>query len=184
MTDETLLRLDKWLWYARFCKSRTLAAKLCASGRIHLDGAIVQKPHHQVRVGNVLTFPLGPHVRVIKILALGGRRGPATDGRPRTDARGHRRPRVRGDEHATERDQERGGNRETPPGRRRRITGVAGCGPLAPSVESQYRKPAPEAYQAAAGALEDLPDRAGQRRSGNEREDSGETQAVQEPEGW
>jgi len=81
MTDETLLRLDKWLWYARFCKSRTLAAKLCASGRIHLDGAIVQKPHHQVRVGNVLTFPLGPHVRVIKILALGGRRGPAPEAR-------------------------------------------------------------------------------------------------------
>jgi ribosome-associated heat shock protein Hsp15 len=44
MTDETLLRLDKWLWYARFCKTRSLAAKLCSSGRIHLDGAIVQKP--------------------------------------------------------------------------------------------------------------------------------------------
>ena len=81
MTEETLLRLDKWLWYARFCKSRTLAAKLCASGRIHLDGAIVQKPHHQVRAGNVLTFPLGPHVRVIKILALGSRRGPAPEAR-------------------------------------------------------------------------------------------------------
>jgi ribosome-associated heat shock protein Hsp15 len=81
MTEEILLRLDKWLWYARFCKSRTLAAKLCASGRIHLDGAIVQKPHHQVRTGNVLTFPLGPHVRVIKILALGSRRGPAPEAR-------------------------------------------------------------------------------------------------------
>ncbi len=81
MTEETLLRLDKWLWYARFCKSRTLAAKLCASGRIHLDGAIVQKPHHQVRAGNVLTFPLGPHVRIIKILALGSRRGPAPEAR-------------------------------------------------------------------------------------------------------
>jgi ribosome-associated heat shock protein Hsp15 len=81
MTEETLLRLDKWLWYARFCKSRTLAAKLCASGRIHLDGAIVQKPHHQVRAGNVLTFPLGPHVRVIRILRLGSRRGPAPEAR-------------------------------------------------------------------------------------------------------
>jgi ribosome-associated heat shock protein Hsp15 len=81
MSEEILLRLDKWLWYARFCKSRTLAAKLCASGRIHLDGAIVQKPHHQVRAGNVLTFPLGPHVRVIKILALGSRRGPAPEAR-------------------------------------------------------------------------------------------------------
>lgn len=81
MTEEFLLRLDKWLWYARFCKSRTLAAKLCASGRIHLDGSIVQKPHHQVRAGNVLTFPLGPHVRVIRILALGSRRGPAPEAR-------------------------------------------------------------------------------------------------------
>lgn len=81
MESDTLLRLDKWLWYARFCKSRTLAAKLCASGRIRLDGTIVQKPHHQVRAGNVLTFPLGPHVRVIKILALGTRRGPAPEAR-------------------------------------------------------------------------------------------------------
>ena len=81
MDSDSLLRLDKWLWYARFFKSRTLAAKLCASGRIRLDGTIVQKPHHQVRAGNVLTFPLGPHVRVIKILALGTRRGPAPEAR-------------------------------------------------------------------------------------------------------
>jgi len=81
MDSDTLLRLDKWLWYARFFKSRTLAAKLCASKRIRLDGAIVQKPHHQVRAGNVLTFPLGAHVRVIKILALGTRRGPAPEAR-------------------------------------------------------------------------------------------------------
>lgn len=81
MDPDTPLRLDKWLWYARFCKSRTLAAKLCASRRIRLDGAIVQKPHHQVRAGNVLTFPLGAHVRVIKILALGTRRGPAPEAR-------------------------------------------------------------------------------------------------------
>lgn len=81
MDPDTPLRLDKWLWYARFCKSRTLAAKLCASRRIRLDGAIVQKPHHLVRTGNVLTFPLGAHVRVIKILALGTRRGPAPEAR-------------------------------------------------------------------------------------------------------
>jgi ribosome-associated heat shock protein Hsp15 len=80
-TGDTPLRLDKWLWYARFCKSRTLAAKLCASGRVRIDGAIVQKPHHQVRAGNVLTFPLGQHVRVIRILALGTRRGPAPEAR-------------------------------------------------------------------------------------------------------
>src|SRR5262245_36327794 len=81
MDSDILLRLVKWLWYARFFKIRTLASKLCASGRIRLDGTIVQKPHHQVRTGNVLTFPLGPHVRVIKILALGTRRGPAPEAR-------------------------------------------------------------------------------------------------------
>jgi ribosome-associated heat shock protein Hsp15 len=81
MEPDTLLRLDKWLWHARFFKSRTLAAKHCASGRMRLDGAIVHKPHHQVRAGNVLTFPLGPHVRVIKVLALGTRRGPAPEAR-------------------------------------------------------------------------------------------------------
>ena len=93
------LRLDKWLWHARFCKSRSLAAKLCTGGQIRWapatpgggtgDGGAVNssapnpvaKPSHTVRPGDVLTFPLAGQVRVIRILALGLRRGPAPEAR-------------------------------------------------------------------------------------------------------
>jgi len=73
------LRLDKWLWHARFLKSRTLASKLCQAGKVRVNGEPVKKAHVAVRPGDVLTFPLGPHIRVIKILELGKRRGPATE---------------------------------------------------------------------------------------------------------
>lgn len=73
------LRLDKWLWFARFCRSRSLAAALCDSGRLRLNKAIVHKAHRPVRVGDVLTFPLGPHIRVVAVKALAVRRGPARE---------------------------------------------------------------------------------------------------------
>ena len=73
------LRLDKWLWYARFLKTRSLAAKLCASGAVRVGGVPVAKANHPVKPGDVLTFPLGRHVRVIRVLALGDRRGPAPE---------------------------------------------------------------------------------------------------------
>lgn len=75
----TGLRLDKWLWYARFFKTRTLASEMCAAGKIRVDGATVTKAHLQVRPGQVLTFVQGRHVRVVKVLALGSRRGPASE---------------------------------------------------------------------------------------------------------
>ena len=81
MSEAPTRRLDKWLWYARFCKSRTLAAKLCVAGKIRLDGEIISKAHQAVRAGNVLTFPWGPHIRVIRVVGLGERRGPATEAR-------------------------------------------------------------------------------------------------------
>ncbi len=80
MTAESL-RVDKWLWYARFFKSRTLAARLCASRRLRINGIPVTKPHHALKAGDVLTFPLGRHIRVIRVSALGARRGPATEAR-------------------------------------------------------------------------------------------------------
>lgn len=80
MSDGSL-RLDKWLWFARFCKSRSIAAALCDSGRIRVSGRVVTKAHQPVRVGDVLTFPLGPHIRVIAVKALGERRGPAPEAR-------------------------------------------------------------------------------------------------------
>ena len=76
---EAGLRLDKWLWYARFCKSRSLASQLCRDGRIRVNRNVVDKPNHTVRPDDVLTFALGRHVRVIRVVALGVRRGPASE---------------------------------------------------------------------------------------------------------
>lgn len=83
MTGETPdnPRLDKWLWYARFFKSRTLATRLCASGRLRVNGSIVKKAHYVLKPGDVLTFPKGPHIRVIRVMAMGTRRGPAAEAR-------------------------------------------------------------------------------------------------------
>ena len=80
-TSEPTLRADKWLWYARFFKTRSLAAKLCNAGKLHVSGEAVSKAHHKVKPGDVLTFPQSRYVRVIKVLELGTRRGPAAEAR-------------------------------------------------------------------------------------------------------
>jgi ribosome-associated heat shock protein Hsp15 len=83
MTDQEpasdRLRLDKWLWYARFFKTRSLAARLCADGGVRIGGVPVTKAHQAVKPGDVLTFAQGRHIRVVKVLALGTRRGPAPE---------------------------------------------------------------------------------------------------------
>ncbi len=71
------LRIDKWLWYARFFKSRTLAGKLCAANRLRRNGQLIGKAHATLIVGDVLTFPKEREIRVIRVVALGHRRGPA-----------------------------------------------------------------------------------------------------------
>jgi ribosome-associated heat shock protein Hsp15 len=71
------LRLDLWLWYARFFKTRTLATRLVQSGKLRVNREIVGKAHYKVKAGDVLTFPQGPFVRVVRVLALADRRGPA-----------------------------------------------------------------------------------------------------------
>lgn len=73
------LRLDKWLWFARFVKTRSLATRLVIEGRMRVNGALTHKAHYSVKPGDVLTFPLGPHIRIIKVVALGSRRGPAAE---------------------------------------------------------------------------------------------------------
>lgn len=75
------IRVDKWLWHARFFKSRTLASKRVAAGGLRVNRKIVKKPNHAVQAGDVLTFPTGPRVRVVKVVALGERRGPAPEAR-------------------------------------------------------------------------------------------------------
>ncbi len=80
-TGGEALRIDKWLWRARFFKTRTLAAKVCSAGRVRHAGAAISKAHHRVRVGDVLTFAQGRYIRVVKVLDLGTRRGPAKEAR-------------------------------------------------------------------------------------------------------
>lgn len=73
------MRLDKWLWQARFVKSRALAADLIEAGSVRVNGTRVTRPGRDVSAGDVLTFPQGARIRVVRILALGLRRGPATE---------------------------------------------------------------------------------------------------------
>ena len=79
MTEEAGLRIDKWLWHARFFKTRSLAAELCQSGKVRIGRAPVRKTHQRVKPGDVLTFPQGRHIRVIKVLHISERRGPASE---------------------------------------------------------------------------------------------------------
>jgi len=75
------LRLDKWLWHARFFKTRSLAARFVEDARIRLDGRVVERPSAAVAPGSVLTLALGNRVRVVRVLGLGTRRGPAPEAR-------------------------------------------------------------------------------------------------------
>lgn len=73
------MRLDKWLWQARFCKSRSLAAELIEAGSVRVNGTRVSRPGRDVGAGDVLTFPQGSRIRLVRILALGLRRCPVTE---------------------------------------------------------------------------------------------------------
>ncbi|MEJ2015596.1 MAG: RNA-binding S4 domain-containing protein [Limibacillus sp.] len=72
-------RLDKWLWSARFFKSRSLASKVCQAGQVRIDGEATAKAHFALRGGEVLTFRQGDHIRIVKVLFLAERRGPASE---------------------------------------------------------------------------------------------------------
>ncbi|WP_425052085.1 RNA-binding S4 domain-containing protein [Psychromarinibacter sp. S121] len=73
------IRLDKWLWYARFFKTRGLAAKTVSAGHVRVNSARVSKPAQAVGPGDTLTFPQAKRIRVVRILAPGTRRGPAPE---------------------------------------------------------------------------------------------------------
>lgn len=75
------MRIDRLLWFLRFAKSRGLAQKWIGEGHIRRNGARVTRQDQPVAEGDVLTLPLGRHVRVIEILALPHRRGPAEEAR-------------------------------------------------------------------------------------------------------
>lgn len=75
------LRLDKWLWQARFFKTRASAATLAGRRQIRVNSMVISKPHYRVRPGDVLTFPQGRTVRIVRVVGLGSRRGPAREAR-------------------------------------------------------------------------------------------------------
>lgn len=74
-------RLDKWLWYARITKSRTLAAQLVQDGKVRVNRARATKPSHIIRSGDVLTVVLRGHLQVLRVVAPGTRRGPPPEAR-------------------------------------------------------------------------------------------------------
>ena len=79
--ERAKLRLDQWLWFARFVKSRSLAARLCTAGVVAINGGAVTKASQSVRVGDILVFPQGGWLRTVRVVALGVRRGPAAEAR-------------------------------------------------------------------------------------------------------
>lgn len=74
-------RLDQWLWFSRLVKTRSLAARLCAAGAVSLNGAEVRKANQTVRVGDAVAAPQGAYRRIVRVVALGARRGPASEAR-------------------------------------------------------------------------------------------------------
>ncbi|MFV1443380.1 MULTISPECIES: RNA-binding S4 domain-containing protein [unclassified Phaeobacter] len=73
------IRIDKWLWQARFFKTRSLSAKMVSAGHLRLNGNKIAKPAQNVSLGDVLTFPQGRIIRTVRVEALGTRRGPAPE---------------------------------------------------------------------------------------------------------
>ncbi len=72
-------RIDKWLWHARFFKTRTLAARVVAAGHVRVNAERVKKPSTSIKAGDGLSFMQGRQLRIVRITALGERRGPATE---------------------------------------------------------------------------------------------------------
>ncbi|HEY2071810.1 MAG TPA: RNA-binding S4 domain-containing protein [Rhizomicrobium sp.] len=73
------LRIDKWLFHARFYKTRPLAQAAAVKGHIRINGRRVEKASVEVRAGDLLTLPRGREVVVVRVIAFGERRGPASE---------------------------------------------------------------------------------------------------------
>ncbi len=73
------IRIDRWLWFARFFKSRNIAAKMVQGRKVRLNSVIVTKASINVKAGDVLTFQQAKAIRVVKIKDIGTRRGPAPE---------------------------------------------------------------------------------------------------------
>ena len=75
------MRLDRYLFFIRLLKSRTLAQSLIEQGVVRVDGKRALKTSEDVRVGSIVALPLRGQVRVLRVLALPDRRGPASEAR-------------------------------------------------------------------------------------------------------
>jgi ribosome-associated heat shock protein Hsp15 len=75
------VRIDRFLFFIRLLKSRTLAQGLIETGHVRIDGKRVEKSSEDVRIGSIIALPLHGHVRVLKVLSLPSRRGPAPEAR-------------------------------------------------------------------------------------------------------
>ena len=73
------MRIDRYLHCIRLVKSRTLAQAVIDAGHVRIDGRRVEKPSEDVRVGSVVALPLHGHVRILRVLSLPDRRGPAAE---------------------------------------------------------------------------------------------------------
>ena len=75
------MRIDRFLFFIRLLKSRTLAQGIIDEGHVRIDSKRVEKPSEEVRVGSVIGLPLHGEVKILRVLALPDRRGPAREAR-------------------------------------------------------------------------------------------------------
>ena len=75
------MRIDRFLFFIRLAKSRTLAQAIIEEGHVRVDGKRIDKPSEEVRAGSIVALPLHGHVRVLRVLELPSRRGPASEAR-------------------------------------------------------------------------------------------------------
>ena len=75
----TSQRLDKWLWFTRLVKSRSQAARLISTGKVRVNGERINKPATMVGIEDVITAVIHKQLHIVKVLALGERRGPASE---------------------------------------------------------------------------------------------------------
>lgn len=81
MTAGERIRIDNWLWHARFYRTRVLAQEAAEKGHIRLNGARTEKAGRGIKIGDVLTVPTGRDVLIVRVVAFGERRGPALEAR-------------------------------------------------------------------------------------------------------
>jgi ribosome-associated heat shock protein Hsp15 len=79
--SESRQRIDKWLWFARMVKTRTLAQTIVSQGQVRVNKARIVKASHEIGPGDVVTLAVHGRVRVLRVVGVGLRRGPASEAR-------------------------------------------------------------------------------------------------------